>query len=364
MLVFLLVFVLPLVLVYFFLQTPPFGTAPDAGSLEKIRRSAHFPKGSFQNREPTPALTEGAGFFKVMGDFFFRGSRHKRPSAPLPSMKTDLISLDPRENILVWYGHSSYFFQTEGRKFLVDPVFSRNASPLSFTTKSFTGTDIAHPENFPFLDFLFLTHDHWDHLDYQTLLALKPKIGKIFTGLGTGAHLRSWGFENDRIHEMDWDETMVTDDGFQITAVTARHFSGRGLKRNGTLWVSFVLETPARKIFIGGDSGYGTHFAAIGRRFGPFDLAVLEDGQYDPNWKYIHMSPEETIQAAIDLQAKKMLPVHWARFSLSAHAWNEPILRLLKEAGLKNVKVLHPQIGEKVNLDADQAFSSWWEGIV
>jgi L-ascorbate metabolism protein UlaG (beta-lactamase superfamily) len=163
--------------------------------------------------------------------------------------------------------------------------------------------------------------------------------------------------------EMVWNEEIKLDDDFLVNAVTARHFSGRGLQRNKSLWASFILSVKNKKFYIGGDSGYGIHFAEIGKRFGPFELVILEDGQYNKNWKYIHMMPEETVQAAIDLGAKKLLPVHWAKFSLSLHAWDEPIIRIKREAGLKDMYLLHPMIGECVNLDINQVFSSWWEMI-
>jgi L-ascorbate metabolism protein UlaG (beta-lactamase superfamily) len=162
---------------------------------------------------------------------------------------------------------------------------------------------------------------------------------------------------------MEWNEQINPEVGFSVNAVTARHFSGRGLHRNKSLWTSYVLTTMNKKIFIGGDSGYDSHFVDIGKRFGPFDLAILENGQYNKNWKYIHMMPEETVQAAIDLGAKKLLPVHWAKFSLSLHAWDDPIIRVNKEAARKNVYLLHPMIGESVDLDFDQTFTRWWETI-
>jgi L-ascorbate metabolism protein UlaG (beta-lactamase superfamily) len=161
--------------------------------------------------------------------------------------------------------------------------------------------------------------------------------------------------------ENDWNAQLDTDEGFSVHTISARHFSGRSFKRNGTIWSSFVLTTPGKKIFIGGDSGYDRHFAEAGKQFGPFDLAILENGQYDKNWKYIHMTPEETVQAAIDLRANRLLPVHWAKFSLSVHAWNEPIIRIKKEAERRQMKLVHPMIGETVDLDKEEIFSNWWE---
>jgi L-ascorbate metabolism protein UlaG (beta-lactamase superfamily) len=350
--------------VYFFMNEPPFGASPAGERLEKIRDSPNYRDHQFQNLSLTPTLTEGAGYFKILKQFFFDKSTQKIPPAPLPSTKTDLLHLDTRKNILVWFGHSSYFMQIDRKTILVDPVFSGNASPLRFTTKSFQGTDVYGVKDLPEIDYLFITHDHWDHLDYKTVLQLKPKVKKLITGLGVAAHLESWGYDKNIIEERDWNAEIRLDDGFVVNTVPARHFSGRGIKRNRTIWMSFVLSTPGKKIFIGGDSGYDRHFAEIGNQFGPFDLVILENGQYDEKWKYIHMNPEETVQAAMDLQAKKLLPVHWAKFSLSVHAWDEPIIRIKKEAARRNLNLLHPMIGEAVDLDGDPVFQTWWEKIL
>ena len=349
--------------VILFLNGAPFGSFPFGEGLKKIQQSPNFRNGQFQNLSFTPSLTDGASFPGVLKEFFFDKSKINIPPAPLPSKKTDLLHLVPEKNILVWFGHSSYFMQVDGKKILVDPVFSGNASPLSFTTKSFKGSDIYTVNDLPHIDYLFISHDHWDHLDYETILQLKSKVTKIITGLGVASHLEFWGYKKDWIEELDWNEQIILDDGFKVNTVSARHFSGRGLKRNGSIWMSFVFNTPSKRIFIGGDSGYDRHFADIGKKFGPFDLVILEDGQYNKNWKNIHMMPEETVQAAIDLGAKKLLPVHWGKFALSVHAWNEPIIRIKKEADFKNLVLLHPMIGELVDLDNEQVFSAWWEGI-
>jgi L-ascorbate metabolism protein UlaG (beta-lactamase superfamily) len=249
--------------------------------------------------------------------------------------------------------------QLAGKKFLVDPVLSGNASPFNFTTKSFPGTDTYTADDFPAIDYLILSHDHWDHLDYNILLKLKSKIKKIVTGLGTGAHLERWGFSSSLIHELEWNEEFVFGD-LRITSVPARHFAGRGFKRNQALWSSFVLSLPGHKIFIGGDSGYDSHFKTIGQSFGPFDLAILECGQYNKSWKHIHMMPEEVVLAAEDLNARVLLPVHWGKFVLALHDWDEPIKRVMAEAQKRNMPVIHPMIGEKVVLKTNQHFSRWW----
>lgn len=244
---------------------------------------------------------------------------------------------------------------------MVDPVFSGSASPLPASIKSFKGADIYTVDDIPEIDLLFISHDHWDHLDYKTVKALKPKIKQIICGLGTGAHLEKWGFKKEIIVEEDWNKHIDLNNGFTVDTIPARHFSGRGFKRNKALWLSFILQTPSKKIFIGGDSGYDKHFKKAGDMFGPFDIAILECGQYDLSWKYIHMLPHEVIQAAKDLQAKKIIPVHWGKFKLANHNWDTPINDLLKLNEQHKLNILTPMIGEKVLLKENQKFTKWWE---
>jgi L-ascorbate metabolism protein UlaG (beta-lactamase superfamily) len=349
--------------VYLFMQQAKFGRQPTGERFQRIRRSVNYKNGQFQNLSNTPALSEGVSYFEVIREFFFTKKKRKIPSSLLPSQKTDLRNLDPHENVLVWFGHSSYFMQIDGKTILVDPVLSGNASPVNFTTRSFKGSDVFTAAEMPEADYLFITHDHWDHLDYETIMTLKPGLKKIVTGLGVGEHLERWGIDKNIIIEKDWNEEIILDEGFKVITAPARHFSGRTFKRNGSLWMSFILKTPSMKIYIGGDSGYGDHFALIGKQHGPFDLAILENGQYDKSWKYIHMMPEQVVQAAKDLDAKLLLPVHWSKFSLANHEWDEPIIRVVKEAKVKNMPVLHPAIGEKINLNGVTKAAAWWEAI-
>lgn len=350
-------------IVYFFLQQPEFGKMPSGERLEKIKNSPNFRDGKFQNLSFTPDLAEGETMYKVLKKFFFEKDKRNKPMDRMPSEKTDLLGLDPKENVVVWFGHSSYFMQLDGKKFLVDPVFSGAASPIAATTRSFTGSDVYTPEDFPEIDYLLISHDHWDHLDYDTVLRLKSKVKQVITGLGTGAHLEYWGYDPAKIIEKDWNAWVDLGEGFSINTVPARHFSGRTFKRNQALWLSFVLTTPSRKIFIGGDSGYDTHFAEIGNNFGPFDLAILECGQYNVSWKNIHLLPEEMIPAATDLKAKVLMPVHWGKFSLALHAWDEPISKVTEAAKVVNLPLLTPMIGEKVSLDAPKIYADWWKNI-
>ncbi|MCX6180704.1 MAG: MBL fold metallo-hydrolase [Bacteroidetes bacterium] len=348
--------------VYQFLQHPKFGKVPMGEQLETIKQSPNFKNGKFENIHHTPEILEGVSYFKVFKEFFFNKSKANKPANILPTQKTDLLNLSSSENILVWFGHSSYFMQIDGKKILVDPVLSGSASPVQFTTKSFKGSDVYTTEDIPEIDYLFISHDHWDHLDYETITALKPKIKKVITGLGVGAHLQYWGFNQEIITEKDWNEEIVLHPGFTVHTASARHFSGRLFKRGQSIWSSFVLKTPSMKIYLGGDSGYDTHFSEIGKKHGPFDLAILECGQYNLYWKYIHMLPHEVIQAAEDLHTKKILPVHWAKFSLSLHAWDDPIKEVIK-ANKNNIPLLHPMIGEKVDLKSDFVGEVWWEKV-
>ncbi|MBK9933583.1 MAG: MBL fold metallo-hydrolase [Cytophagaceae bacterium] len=343
-----------------FVNLPKFGKLPSGERLEKIKASKNYRDGAFQNKEVTPDLADDANYFNVLKEFIF-SDKNNKPSTIIPSIKTNLKALRPDEDVLVWFGHSSYFIQTDGKKFLVDPVFSGHASPMSFSIKAFDGTDVYSADDMPEIDFLIITHDHWDHLDYETVLKLKPKIGKIICGLGVGEHLELWGFSQEKIKEKDWDEFIDLGHGFEINTVTARHFSGRRFKRNQSLWMAYAMKTPTKRIFIGGDSGYGKHFAEIGEKFGPFDLAILENGQYNKAWPYIHLLPEQQIKASTELKALRILSVHSSKFALSNHSWTEPLELLTQNNKEGILNIATPKIGEKLMLnDKSQKFEKWW----
>ena len=362
--IFLIIVVVIIAATAAFLKHPKFGRKPSGSRLIKIQKAVNYKDGQFQNQSFTPDLAEGATYTKVLTKFFFGKDKRNKPAQPMPSQKTDLKNLDPGENVIVWFGHSSYFLQVDGKTMLVDPVFSGSASPIPATTRAFPGSDVYSVDDFPAIDYLFISHDHWDHLDYDTVLKLKPKVGKVITGLGTAEHLEYWGYNPAIIREPNWNETVVLNDGFTVHAVPGRHFSGRSFKRNRAVWTAFVLQTPSFKLFLGGDSGYDHHFKTIGQEHGPFDLAILECGQYNEYWKYIHMMPEEVVTAAQDLGAKRLLPVHHSKFALSIHAWDEPVIRVTNEAAKKAMPVTTPMIGEKVNLNnSNQVFAKWWEGL-
>lgn len=352
------------IFIFAFMQRPEFGKPPSGERLERIKRSPNYKNGQFQNLEFTPSLTEGYSMTDVLYEFLFTKRERLHPAGIIPAMKTNLLNLPADKDVLVWFGHSSYYMQIGGKKILVDPQFSGNSSPIPNGTKAFRGTNEYTADDMPVIDYLFITHDHWDHLDHKTMIALLPKIKKIFTGLGTGSHLEYWGYDSSIITELDWYESINAGDNFMVHSMPARHFSGRGFKRNKTLWTSFVLERNGFKIFIGGDSGYGKHFAEIGRRFGGFDLAILENGQYDKKWKYIHMMPEEVLKAAKELGAKMILPVHSSKFALANHAWDDPLKRITEANRQLKLPLITPVIGQPVDMkDSTQKFSEWWVGL-
>ncbi|MDP5201704.1 MBL fold metallo-hydrolase [Flavobacterium sp. DG2-3] len=366
MITFLILIFALILAVYLFLQHPKFGKAPSGERLIQIQNSPQYKNGKFENQSFTPDLAEGASYSKVFYDFFFKKVARKIPTDLIPSVKTNLLELALDQDILVWFGHSSYFIQLEGKRFLIDPVFSGNASPIPGTTKSFKGSDIYTVDDLPEIDYLLITHDHYDHLDYETILKLKPKTRKIITALGVGSHFEFWGFSKEIIIEKDWYSTVQLDENLTIHTAPSRHFSGRGFKRCNTLWTSFILESKDFKMYLGGDSGYDKHFAEIGEKYGPFDIALIDNGQYNQSWKYIHNLPEDVIKAMKDLKAKRVFPVHSSKFALSLHSWDEPLKKVTELNSLSEnpIPLITPMIGEKVELrNKNQQFKKWWEGI-
>jgi len=339
-----------------------FGKLPSGKLLERVKNSPNYRDGSFQNLQPTEMLSKDASYPKMMAEFFFGNVSEGVPGLPLPVMKSDLKSLSSDDPVIVWFGHSSYLLIINGKRILVDPVFSPYASPWQFIgTKNFLYTNPYTIDDFPEIDLTILTHDHYDHLDYHSILKLRSKTKQFYTTLGVGAHLMYWGIEESKIREFDWWDSVTAFSGLELTATPARHFSGRGLKRNQSLWTSFVLNVQGYKIFIGGDSGYDDSFKTIGDKMGPFELAILECGQYNEQWPFIHMMPEQCVQAAKDLRARVLLPVHWGKFKLSLHSWTDPINRAVAEAKVLNQMVTTPMIGEIVKLDFISPGSHWWK---
>lgn len=339
-----------------------YGKLPSGERSKRIKLSPQYRHGSFQNLSVTNAMAEDASFIKTLKEFIHK-PKEARPSSIIPSVKTQLSNLSGNNGPeVVWFGHSSYFLAVDGLNLLVDPVFSGNAAPVKFMVKAFEGADVYSVKDMPEIDILMLTHDHYDHLDYKTVQALRTKVKMVVCSLGVGSHLEHWGFPAKHIHELDWHESYSLQH-ITLTAAPARHFSGRGIKRGQTLWSSFVLQTKQHQLYLGGDSGYDSHFKELGKKYGSFDLAILESGQYNAFWPHIHMMPEQTVQACVDLNAQRLLPVHWGKFSLAMNPWTEPIERVLLKATELKVQVLTPKIGEVLSIQQPSQHSHWWRNL-
>lgn len=347
-------------LVFLFMNQPVFGKAPSGNRQERILSSPNYRNGSFQNLTQTEMILKESSYLKLMRDTF-RKPANVKPPQPLPSVKTDLKILKDTTPTIVWFGHSSYLIKSKGFTMLVDPVLQGNASPVSFMLKPFEGSDVYSIQDLPSIDLVLLTHDHYDHLHYDSIKALAAKAKYFLASLGVGAHLEHWGVDGNKITELDWWETKSISDEITLTATPARHFSGRSFKRGQTIWSSFVLKLHGHNLFLGGDSGYENHFKEIGSHHGPFDIALLECGQYGKDWPYIHMLPEQTAQAAKDLGAKVLFPVHWAKFELAFHPWDESIERVTKAASALGQHTTTPMIGEPVILNESYPNKTWWK---
>lgn len=312
-----------------------------------------------QNQVPTPPRTGEFSYGKLLRETIFPSNKHRSPPKPIPSVATPLNTLGLSEPSIIWFGHSSYLLVLNGLTVLVDPVLSGSSAPLSFMYRSFAGSDPYRAEDLPEIDVMVITHDHYDHLDYETVKKIRSKVKYVVTATGVGDHLHFWGYDAAKITELAWHESVELN-GLSFTATPARHFSGRGLRQNNTLWAAFVLKASTYSIYIGGDSGYGPHFKETGAQYGPFDLAMLESGQYSEDWRHIHMMPEETVQAAQDLNAAVLFPVHWGKFALSLHDWNEPIARLVNAAVIKQQRLITPKIGQVTYLSDMNNNVPWW----
>jgi len=360
----LILFIIITLILLFLLITnlPVFGALPKGLRMQSIQQLSNYRDGALQNLSITPMQPEGVSFFKILKAFFFQRDSERIPKKALTFIQPDLDGVnESNAPELIWFGHSSYLIKINGLRILIDPVFSQTPSPFSFLgSKAFPGTGFVKAEDFTDIDVVLITHDHYDHLDYQSILKIAPKTKKILVSLGIGSHLERWGIDRNKIEEISWNQSTTVFNNLTFTAVPARHFTGRKFKRNQTLWSAFVLQTENWKLFLGGDSGYDTHFATIGEKFGPFDIALLECGQYNAYWPYIHMFPEETVQAAIDLKARVLMPVHWAKFSLAMHSWNEPVERVVNEAEKQNLKIVTPKLGETVVLNHYYPTAKWW----
>lgn len=341
---------------------PVFGGTPDAEQQEVYEELENYENGRFVNDTELEQGMDLSSLITLIRDWVDRRS-NRIPQEKVPVMTPDWEMISGEEDSLTWLGHSNFLLSIDEQVILVDPVFDDMVSPLSFIGSRRFTEDIFHLiEELPTIDAVFITHDHYDHLDYQSILALKEKTEHFFVPLGVDAHLREWGIEEEDITAMNWWEE-VEWQGLNIAAVPARHYSNRTLfGANRTLWSGWVISGEEMNLYISGDSSYGDHFVEIGEVYGPFDLTLMEGGQYDHRWSDSHMFPEEAVQAHLDAQGDVMMLMHWGAFSLAVHDWNEPIIRALEAAEELGVQMIAPQIGETVQIkNLDLTITPWWE---
>ncbi|MFD2717633.1 MBL fold metallo-hydrolase [Hymenobacter monticola] len=347
--------------------SPQLGGKPTKADKETYVKSGHYneKEGEFVNLIPTREMT-GGSMPSVMWKFLFHKSPQAAPPSPLPTQPLDSLAITRKTPEMVrvtWFGHSASLVEIAGQNVLLDPMLSVEMGPVSWATPNRYNRSLAiAPEKLPPIAAVLVSHDHYDHLDYATVRKIKDKVGHFYVPLGIGPHLRRWGVPDSKIVEMNWGDTARVAGGLTVRCTPSRHFSGRGLgNRNSTLWCSWVMQAPAKRVFYTGDGGYGPHFAAIGQQYGPFDLALVECGQYNESWADIHMKPEQSVQAARDVRAAVMMPVHWGAFTESLHAWNEPVTRATAEAARLGQPITTPHLGEPVTLGTELPKSRWWE---
>lgn len=340
--------------------TPSALGAADIGA--EAKRSPNYDGGVFVNREPaSPLQLSRADQFALVRDVL-AGGQQQRPSREIPLVRPALDTA-PADLAVTWYGHSSALIEVDGYRVLADPVWSQRCSPSRVI-----GPQRLHPvpaelDELPAIDAVIISHDHYDHLDIDTIKALaRTQRAKFYVPLGIGAHLRTWGLPPERIVELDWDEGADLG-SIRLVCTPARHFSGRFLTRNVTLWSSWAVIGPRHRVFFGGDTGYTAGFTGIGDAYGPFDLTLMPIGAYHPGWPDIHMNPEEAVRAHRDVTDTGLLvPIHWATFRLAPHPWSEPVERMLRAAAAEGVPVATPKPGQLVSpssVDPPQN-QTWW----
>lgn len=346
---------------------PSFGGDISKEQKEVYAKSEQFNNGKFNNTNSVPKDLSASETAKLAYTFFTTKVPNGRPKADLKTTKVnaDTIANYTGEARMIWFGHSSFLLQIEGKTILLDPMFGKVAAPLDILGGNrFNAEFPLEIEKLPTIDAVIFSHDHYDHLDYKTILKLKDKTNHFYVPLGVGTHLKAWKIPSNKITELDWWQEVKLE-SLNLVCTPAQHFSGRKLNNGqSTLWSSWVIQSKTENIYFSGDSGYASHFKEIGEKYGPFDLALMECGQYNDMWSDIHMMPEETAQAGIDVQAKKIMPIHWAGFKLALHEWTDPINRVKAKAETLNLKVITPTIGQNIIVkDSVNNYTNWWKDL-
>jgi L-ascorbate metabolism protein UlaG (beta-lactamase superfamily) len=337
------------------------GGKADGARAERMRRSPQFRDGAFRNQARTRQIPEGTGPSMVRELFF--GGQQRTPVRPVPLVTPDLPT-EPADGLfLTWYGHATTLVEIDGARVLFDPVWSERVSPTQLV-----GPRRLHPmpqplDELPAVDAIVISHDHYDHLDLATVRTLlRTQTAPFVVPLGVGAHLERWKVPAERIIELDWEESAEVA-GLRLTATAAQHFSGRAFVRDDTLWASWVVAGPTRKVFYTGDSGYFDGYAAIGEQHGPFDATLIQIGAYAEGWPDIHMTPEDGVATHVDVRGGLLVPVHWATFKLALHAWTEPADRVWAEAKAREVALAIPRPGERIDVDDPPTVDPWWQTL-
>jgi len=329
---------------------------------EKIKDSKNFKNSKFRNIQKTDLMNYKE--LTSIHQYFSRGD--KAPKFIIPIEKIKFVKNQELDTSVkfTWFGHSALLLEVNNKKIFLDPMLGNISSPISFIGPKRFNKDLPMEiEDIKDLDAVLISHDHYDHLDYGSIIKLKDRVKIFYVPLGVAAHLKSWGVHESKIIELDWWEEANLGE-ITFISTPSRHFSGRGLfNKDSTLWCSWVIKDENTNIFFSGDSGYNKSFKDIGDKFGPFDLTFLECGQYNKAWSQIHMMPEETVQAHMDLRGGLLMPIHWGAFKLSGHPWQEPVERLLKKANSLDVLVTTPKIGETVILHKSVPTLKWWNNI-
>jgi L-ascorbate metabolism protein UlaG (beta-lactamase superfamily) len=340
-----------------------FGAKATQALLGRYTQSPNFRDGLFHNLEHTPMDMK---LSKVPGLLIKQiKAKGRSPVKPLPVVPFDFEKfLAPSDDVkFIWYGHSVLLMRINNKTLLIDPMLGPDAAPTApFKIKRFSENTLDIIDQFPPIDLMLITHDHYDHLDLASIKKLKSKTQQYYVALGVARHLISWGVDDNNITEFDWWDNKSFET-ISITFTPSRHFSGRGLSdRFKGLWGGWVFKTEKENIYFSGDGGYGKHFKDVGDKLGPFNIGFMECGQYNENWHNIHMFPEETVQAALDAQVQNAMAVHWAGFPLALHTWQDPIERFTKTANEKSLVPFSPKIGELFTIN-EKPTTEWWEGL-